>query len=213
MSACWIWVGHNHLISNKCEWNNCFIKNPHKISRILPTLFVKTTDFQLVLRRCIQSGHLLGCNKNSEIVRYFQGRLCDKIGLLCDELCGFFRPILHCFTRFQRRKTTLILFNMQFECKGIIKHLFSNKIVELVWLSCPGKEKGHSCVILHDAVTPHTMLLVSEIIQILNLFVINKIRFLSQKFLVRKRWVHETASSMRIHESCKQSIEHKTQLQ
>ena len=112
--------------------NYCFIKNPHKILRILPTLFVKTTDFQLVLRRCIQSGHLLGCNKNSKIVRYFQGRLCDKIGLLCDELCGFFRPILHCFTRFQRRKTTVILFNMQFECKGIIKHLFSNKIVELV---------------------------------------------------------------------------------
>ena len=31
----WIWVGHNHLISNKCKWN-CFIKNSHKISRILP---------------------------------------------------------------------------------------------------------------------------------------------------------------------------------
>ena len=34
----------HHLISNKCEWNNCFTKNAHKIS----TLFVKTTDFQLV---------------------------------------------------------------------------------------------------------------------------------------------------------------------
>ena len=21
------WVGYNHLISNKCKWNNCFIKN------------------------------------------------------------------------------------------------------------------------------------------------------------------------------------------
>ena len=40
----WRWVGYNHLISNKYEWNNCFIKNAHKIS----TLFVKTTDFQLV---------------------------------------------------------------------------------------------------------------------------------------------------------------------
>ena len=29
-------VGYNHLISNKREWNNCFIKNAHKISRILP---------------------------------------------------------------------------------------------------------------------------------------------------------------------------------
>ena len=27
--------GYNHLISNKYEWN-CFIKNTHKISRILP---------------------------------------------------------------------------------------------------------------------------------------------------------------------------------
>ena len=24
-------VGYNHLISNKREWNNCFIKNAHKI--------------------------------------------------------------------------------------------------------------------------------------------------------------------------------------
>ena len=29
-------VGHNHLISNKHEWNNCFIKNAHKISMNLP---------------------------------------------------------------------------------------------------------------------------------------------------------------------------------
>ena len=35
-SACWIWVGYNHLISNQREWNNCFIKNANKISRILP---------------------------------------------------------------------------------------------------------------------------------------------------------------------------------
>ena len=43
-------VGYNHLIPKKRVWNNnyCFIKNAHKILRILPTLFVKTTDFQLV---------------------------------------------------------------------------------------------------------------------------------------------------------------------
>ena len=29
-------VGYNHLISNKREWNNCFIKNAHKISLNLP---------------------------------------------------------------------------------------------------------------------------------------------------------------------------------
>ena len=40
------------------------------------------------------------------------------------KLCDFFRGNLHCFTRFQRRKTTLMLFNREFECKGIIKHLF-----------------------------------------------------------------------------------------
>ena len=32
----WRQVGYSHLISNKCEGNNCL------------TLFVKTTDFQLV---------------------------------------------------------------------------------------------------------------------------------------------------------------------
>ena len=26
--------GYNHLISNKCQWNNCFIKNVNKILRI-----------------------------------------------------------------------------------------------------------------------------------------------------------------------------------
>ena len=41
-------VGYNHLISNKREWNNFFIKNAHKISRILSDFLVKTTDFQVV---------------------------------------------------------------------------------------------------------------------------------------------------------------------
>ena len=33
-SARWIWVGYNHLISNKREWNNCFVKNAAVITRI-----------------------------------------------------------------------------------------------------------------------------------------------------------------------------------
>ena len=41
-------------------------------------------------------------------------------------------PCTHCFTRFQKRKTTLMLFNRQFECKGIIKQ--KNKIVKFVRL-------------------------------------------------------------------------------
>ena len=82
----------------------------------------------------LEQAILIGCDKKLEMVQYFQGRLCDKIGLLCDKLCDFFRANLHCFTGFQRRKTTLMLFNGQFECKGIIKHLFENKIVKFVQL-------------------------------------------------------------------------------
>ena len=44
-SARWIRVGYNHLISNKREWNNCFIKNAHKISRILLALICKNNRF------------------------------------------------------------------------------------------------------------------------------------------------------------------------
>ena len=40
----WIWVGYNYVISNKCEWN-CFIKNAHKISRILPEFICKNNRF------------------------------------------------------------------------------------------------------------------------------------------------------------------------
>ena len=49
MSSCWICVGFNHLISTKCEWNNCFIKSAKKYREFFPTLFVKITDFQLVV--------------------------------------------------------------------------------------------------------------------------------------------------------------------
>ena len=35
--------------------------------------------------------HLIDCDKKSEIVRYFQGRLCNKIGLLRDKLYDFFQ--------------------------------------------------------------------------------------------------------------------------
>ena len=108
------------------------------------------------------AGHLIGCDKKSEIVRYFPGRLCDNIGLLCDKLCAFFRANLHCFTRFQRRKTTLMLFNGQFECKGIIKHLFKTKELNLSDYFDPQKKKD-TCLILHDPLTPLTTLYVSEI--------------------------------------------------
>ena len=41
-------LGYNHLISNKRQWNNCLLKMPSKYREFFPTLFVKTTDFQLV---------------------------------------------------------------------------------------------------------------------------------------------------------------------
>ena len=45
-SARWIWDGYDHLVSNKCEWNIfCFIKNTHKISRILPYFIWKNNQF------------------------------------------------------------------------------------------------------------------------------------------------------------------------
>ena len=60
-----------------------------------------------------------------EIMQHFQGRLCDKIGLIYDKLCNIFcRANYYCFARFQRRKITLMLLNRQHECKRIIKHLF-----------------------------------------------------------------------------------------
>ena len=40
-------VGYNHLISNKRGWNNCFIKNAHKISRILPDFICKSNQIQV----------------------------------------------------------------------------------------------------------------------------------------------------------------------
>ena len=40
-------------------------------------------------------------------------------------------------------------------------------------------------------------------------FVINELRFLGKSFLVRKHWVHKTASFTRMKSSCKHSIEQK----
>ena len=41
--------GHNHLVSNKREWNNFFcLKRPQNIENSSHFIFVKTTDFQLV---------------------------------------------------------------------------------------------------------------------------------------------------------------------
>ena len=45
-SACWIWVGYNHLISEIIV----LLKTPAKYREFFPTLFVKTTDFQLVFK-------------------------------------------------------------------------------------------------------------------------------------------------------------------
>ena len=44
----WRQFGYNHLVSNKGEWDNCFIKNPATCREFFPNSFVKTTDFQVV---------------------------------------------------------------------------------------------------------------------------------------------------------------------
>ena len=48
-SAHWIWVGYNHLISNKRKWNKRFIKNAHKTSRILPEFICKNNQFSYTM--------------------------------------------------------------------------------------------------------------------------------------------------------------------
>ena len=58
-----------------------------------------------------------------------------------------------------------MLFNRQFECNRITKHLLQNsqsKIAKLYDYLDPDKKKD-TCLILHDVVTPLTKLLVSEI--------------------------------------------------
>ena len=61
-----------------------------------------------------------------------------------------------------------MLFNRQFECKGIIKHL-QNKIIKINLSNFldlekkTNRKKEKYYIILHDAVTPLTTVLVSEI--------------------------------------------------
>ena len=46
-SARWIWVGYNHFISNKHEWNNCFIKKLPKNQPILILFSILSRRIQL----------------------------------------------------------------------------------------------------------------------------------------------------------------------
>ena len=48
--ARWIWVGYKHLISKNREWNNCFIKNTHIISWIVPDFTCKNNRFSACLK-------------------------------------------------------------------------------------------------------------------------------------------------------------------
>ena len=60
----------------------------HNIAR-----FERFTDLNLFKYafNIIKTVHLTGRDKKSETVRYFHGRLCNKIGLLCDKLYDLFR--------------------------------------------------------------------------------------------------------------------------
>ena len=57
------------------------------------------------------------------------------------------------------------MFNRQFECKGITKHLLRNRQSKIAKLSnyLDLDKKKDTCLILHDVVTLLTTLLVSEI--------------------------------------------------
>ena len=61
--------------------------------------------FGLVYSVHLYAGHLIGCDKKSEIVRYFPGILCDKIGLLCNKLCDFLEVISIVLPSFKGEKS------------------------------------------------------------------------------------------------------------
>ena len=63
------------------------------------------------------SGLLIGCGEKWEILRYFQGKLCGKKGLLCGKLCDFLKADLKLFFRSQRRKPISLLSNGQLGIK------------------------------------------------------------------------------------------------
>ena len=108
-------VGHHTGVGNQLE--ECYL--PHLKGAVSPT-FSATW----------KSNEGFGIKKKSEIVRYSQGRLCDKKGLLhvCDKLsklCDFFSTILSFFTRILREETTFVLLYRQFIHKGAKKALMS----------------------------------------------------------------------------------------
>ena len=46
----------------------------------------------------------------------------------------FSEVISRCFTRFEKRKISFMLFNRQLECKGTLKHLCKNQIDDLYFI-------------------------------------------------------------------------------
>ena len=65
----------------------CFIAcSGLKIKKILRSPFGDQLEkyscqMQIFRHQFVYAAHLIGCDQKSEIVRYFQGRLCDKKGL------------------------------------------------------------------------------------------------------------------------------------
>ena len=60
------WVGYNHLISNKGEWNNCFSKFSN---RVLPPIFIFTI-LQSVRKENATSGHTRPDSRHHLIITY-----------------------------------------------------------------------------------------------------------------------------------------------
>ena len=68
--------------------NNYYLYNPEENWRHSATFMCQ------VYLMIFYAGLLIGCGKNLEILRHFQGKLCGKEGLLCGKLCGFFLKLI-----------------------------------------------------------------------------------------------------------------------
>ena len=81
----------NHLMRCPPDWLQNLVLDGH----FLLFFHFLCCHVPWLIKLASRSGHLIECDEKSEIVQYFQGRLCDKIGLLCGKLCDFFRANLH----------------------------------------------------------------------------------------------------------------------
>ena len=83
MSTCWIQDGRlNYLISNKREWNNCFIKDTQRNPSKLATMIEKTMRTPNVF--VVHGGHIpLPVNQSEYIIASFFNK--EKVSTSLDK--------------------------------------------------------------------------------------------------------------------------------